>query len=293
MKISAPKLFSSKAEAVGILLFLLLAVAPLLLGIVYALGYSFGFLGLISEGVTLTYWERALSDTELWISLLFTCYIALVTISLTILGALVLTIFLRKPFRKGLSGFALYVPLAFPAIVVAFLVFQLASQSGLFARIACGAGIISETSGFPELVNDPFGAGIIAAHTFMALPFFTLYFMNVYRQEQISSLVGVAETLGASPLQQVRRIIAPVLLRRAFPTITLYTIFVMGSYEIPLILGRQSPQMISVLAIRKLRRFSLSTIPEAYITAIVFIMVITLLLLLVFRMKTFSYDIDE
>lgn len=292
MRIFGKKLFSNKAEAIGVLLFLALAVLPLVLGIIYALCYSLGLVGLISDGFTLSHWSQAFSDTELWFSLGFTFYIALTTIALTILGSLSITLYLKEPFEEGFPGFSLYVPLAFPAIVVAFFVFQLASQSGFFARIFYQLGIISQSSAFPELVNDPYGIGIIAAHTFMAMPFFTLYFMNLYDQENLAELSQVGQTLGATGFDQTRRILVPILLRRAFPTLTLYTIFVMGSYEIPLILGRQSPQMISPLVIRKLRKFSLSTIPEAYITALIFIAIVISLLVILFKYRDFSYDLD-
>lgn len=293
MKIFENKLFKNKAEATGILLFLLLAVLPLLLGIIYALLYSVGLIGLISKGFTLDHWTKTLTNFELWLSLGYTIYIALVTIALTIIGALSLTLYFKKDFKKGLAGFSLYVPLAFPAIVVAFLVFQLASQSGFFARILFQLGLISKYSAFPEVINDPYGIGIIAAHVFMALPFFTLYFINLYDNENIEELSQVGLTLGASRVAQTHRIVIPILLRRAFPTLTLYTIFVMGSYEIPLILGRQSPQMISVLVIRKLRKFSLSTIPEAYIIALIFIAIIIGLLIILFKNRNISYDLDQ
>ncbi|WP_138431016.1 ABC transporter permease subunit [Fodinibius saliphilus] len=293
MKISVPTLFKNKAEAIGIILFLLLAVLPLVLGILYAILYSLGLIGLTSAGFTLSYWIQAISDQEFWLSMLYTFYIALATIAISITSALGISLYLNKPLKKGLPAFSIYIPLAFPAIVVAFLVFQLASQSGFFARLFLQLGIISQTSAFPELVNDPFGIGIIAAHTFMAIPFFTIYFLNLYSQENIPEFSRVAQTLGASRWIQIRRVIIPMLLKRAFPTLTLYTIFVLGSYEIPLILGRQTPQMMSVLTIRKLRRFSLSTIPEAYVTALVFIFLVLVILFFLFKSRSFSYDLER
>lgn len=292
MRIFGKKLFKNKAEATAILVFLLLAVAPLVLGIVYALTYSLGLTGILSQGFTLRYWRQALSDIEFWLSLGYTFYIAFATIGLTIILALILTLYLKKPLKSGLLGFSVYVPLAFPAIVVAFLVFQLASQSGFFARIVYQLGLISDSASFPDLVNDPLGIGIIAAHTFMAVPFFTLYFMNLYDQENVDELSHVAKTLGAPKGGQIRLIAVPILLQRSFSTLVLYTIFVMGSYEIPLLLGRQSPQMMSVLVIRKLRKFSLSTIPEAYITALVFIAIIIGLLMILFNWRKSNYDFD-
>jgi len=292
MKIFEKKLFKSRAEGFAILLFLLLAVVPLLLGIIYALSYSLGLVGILNHGFTLRYWQQALWDIEFWFSLGYTFYIGLATIGLTIILALTLALYLRKPLQGGFSGFSVYVPLAFPAIVVAFLVFQLASQSGFFARLVYQLGLISNSSSFPGFVNDSLGIGIIVAHTFMAVPFFTLYFMNLYDQENIAELSQVAETLGATKATQIRQIVVPILLRRSFSTLVLYTIFVMGSYEIPLLLGRQSPQMMSVLVIRKLRKFSLVTIPEAYITALVFIGIIIGLLVVIFNWRRSSYDFD-
>lgn len=293
MKIFEQKLFKNKAEGTGILLFLVLAVLPPVLGILYALLYSLGIIGLVSDGFTFLYWQRALTDTAFWLSVGYTFYISITTIAITIISSLFLSLYLNNSLQEGLPAFSLYVPLAFPAIVVAFIVFQLASQSGFLARLALQSGMIAEASAFPELINDPLGIGIIAAHTFMAMPFFTLYFMNLYEQENIAELSRLGQNLGASRWARLRRITAPILLKRAFPTLTLYTIFVMGSYEIPLILGRQSPQMMSVLVIRKLRRFNLSTIPESYITAVVFIAMIMVILILLFKYSKISYDHDR
>jgi len=293
MKILGHTLYKAKAESPAILLFLLLAVIPPLMGILYAILYSLGITGLMSEGFTLSYWEQTLGDMEFWFSLGYTFYIALVAILITIIFALGLTLFMKKPLQKGLSCFLGHVPLAFSAIVVAFLVFRVASQSGLLARIAWQLGWITDSAEFPDLVNDSFGIGIIAAHTFMAVPFFSLYFMNLYEGERIREFRRVAHSLGASRIQQLFRIEIPILLQRAFPTIILYTIFVLGSYEIPLVLGQQSPQMMSVLIIRKLRKFSLATIPEAYVTALLFIGITLLLLMVIFRTRTSYFDLND
>ncbi|MDX1618431.1 MAG: hypothetical protein R3224_06570, partial [Balneolaceae bacterium] len=111
MKISGYTLFSNKAEGAGILLFLLLAVLPLLFGMGYALLYSLGSIGILSEGLTLNYWQNALGDMELWRSFAYTFYLSLVTIGLTILAALSLTLYLRKQLQRGVPAFSLYVPL--------------------------------------------------------------------------------------------------------------------------------------------------------------------------------------
>jgi putative spermidine/putrescine transport system permease protein len=59
-----------------------------------------------------------------------------------------------------------------------------------------------------------------------------------------------------------------VLLRGIFPILALYFIFFMGAYDIPLLLGGSSPQMISVLILEKLQRYNLANIPVAHAMAV-------------------------
>ncbi len=65
----------------------------------------------------------------------------------------------------------------------------------------------------------------------------------------------------------MQRVVVPLLLRRAAAPLLLYFIFVLGSYEVPLLLGTQSPQMVSVLTVRKLRGYDLAGYPEGYVVA--------------------------
>jgi putative spermidine/putrescine transport system permease protein len=88
--------------------------------------------------------------------------------------------------------------------------------------------------------------------------------LNLYQNEKLDELETTAKTLGAGSLQIIFRIELPILLRRMFPILALYFIFFLGAYEIPLILGQSSPQMISVLIVEKLQRFNLADIPVAH-----------------------------
>lgn len=78
----------------------------------------------------------------------------------------------------------------------------------------------------------------------------------------------------------------PVLLRQSFPTLVLYFIFVMGSYEIPLLLGSQSPQMMSVLTIRKLQRFDLTDMPQAYVVGVLYTVFVVGVVVFLLRKKS-------
>ncbi|MEO1451378.1 MAG: hypothetical protein AAFV07_17735, partial [Bacteroidota bacterium] len=81
------------------------------------------------------------------------------------------------------------------------------------------------------------------------------------------------------------RVLGPVLISKAAPTLFLYLVFVLGSYEIPLILGRSAPQMASVHIIDQLQGFDLQTKPQAYAMALMCAGLVLGLVTLVLRTK--------
>ncbi|MFU8859448.1 MAG: ABC transporter permease subunit, partial [Cyclonatronaceae bacterium] len=174
----------------------------------------------------------------------------------------------RRYFQSRHLYRALFLPLAIPPIVLAFVIFQLYSGSGLFSRLAWHMGIISDSQQFPELVQDPWGIGIIMAHVFLVFPFFLLILLNLYEHEKLDEVESVASALGAGRRTILLRLQIPILLRGLFPILVLYVIFFMGAYDVPLILGQSSPHMISVLILEKLQRFNLAEIPVAYSMAV-------------------------
>ena len=264
-------------------IFLLLAIVPLALGLGYALSYSLGWTGLLSEGFTLAHWSAVLFSGELWWSLALSLYAAVLAIGLAILLALGLVLRWKKHLLQGRLSYVIYLPLVFPATVVGFLLFQWLSKGGFFSRISFQLGWTESLQAFPSIVNDQWGVGIILAHMLMATPFFTILFANIYRSEQLDRLTATATTLGANQRQIQRKVVVPILLQRSRATLFLYGVFVMSSFEVPLLLGSQSPQMISVLTVRKLQRYNLADIPQAYTISVIYSVVVMLLLFIGFR----------
>ncbi|MCB0598138.1 MAG: ABC transporter permease subunit [Lewinellaceae bacterium] len=270
---------TSTSTYLGLGLFFTLTAFPLLLGIGYALFYSLGLAGILSDGFTLEHWRAVLGSAGFWEAMAFSAYVALVSIGLAV--ALALGLVVRRPlaFERGPLSFYIYLPLAMPAIVMAFFIFQMMSKGGALSRIAYQLGLVEGLSQFPDWVNEQYGIGIITAHFLMALPFFIILYTQTYSHEGIKALMQQALTLGASRRQAAWRVAAPVLFRRSFATAILYFLFVMGSYEIPLLLGSQSRQMVSVLAIQKLQRYNLADIPQAYAISVVYSAIVIALVL--------------
>ncbi|MDB5034921.1 MAG: hypothetical protein JWQ98_2162 [Chlorobi bacterium] len=257
-------------ERAGFLLFVAVALLPIGASILYAVAYSLGLAGLLGEGFTLGHWSRLGEDFEIVRSFAMSIGVALAVVMFSVAVALGLSLALRRSLRSGGLGYTIYLPIALPGTVLAFLFFQILSGAGLLARITAALGIISDPSGFPGLVNDPYGIGIILAEMFVAVPFFTILFAQLHDAERLPELRGLAESLGAGRMDLLRRVVVPLLLRRAFPTIILTFIGVLGAYEVPLLLGPSTPQMISVLTMRKYARFDLAQKPEAFICAILY-----------------------
>lgn len=254
--------------------FVVVAVLPLLAGLVYAGLHSVGLAGALSEGFTGRHWQALWQEGVLWQTLGFSLYIAGMSIGLSWLGALILVWISRGRLQQGAIGYLLYLPLGIPAIAAAFFIFQWLGSTGLLSRLVYQIGLIQQPQDFPNWVNDPFGVGIIAAHVLLALPFFTLLLANIFRQERIPELLTLGKTLGASTRQQLLKLVLPLLWLRSRPVVWVYTLFVLGSYEIPLLLGRSHPEMISVFVIRKWQRFSLDTIPQGMAMAVLYVVLV-------------------
>ncbi|QMU29938.1 ABC transporter permease subunit [Adhaeribacter radiodurans] len=264
-------------------LFLLLAVLPVAGGLVYGLANSFGLTGVLSTGFTLEHWHQVLSSSALLDSLAYSIYIALVASSLATVLALFLALYFKKSLHRGALSYLLFLPLTIPAMIMGFLIFELLTKSGLLSRIVYQAGWLIDLQNFPSLVHDSWGFGIILAHVCMEVPFLTLLFHAIYQEQELHLLKAVSENLGAEKFYFLRHVAFPILLKTAAPNLMLYFIFILGSYEIPLLIGSQQHQMVAVLAVQKFQRFNLLDIPQGYAISVAFTGLVLLLLLLFFK----------
>jgi putative spermidine/putrescine transport system permease protein len=282
MTVGRPHRRTDPAGRLGLALFLGVAVLPIAFALAYAAAYSVGAVGLLREGVSLDAWRRLLGGGEAAASFALSLAVASATVALAVGGGLALALALRRRLGRGPLGLLLYAPLTIPATVAAFLVYKLLAPAGLLPRWLDAAGLVAMEA-FPRLVNDRYALGIVIAHVGLALPYLTLLFAEIARSERLDDLVRMARTLGASRRAARWRVEVPVLLRRAVPHALLLFVAVFGSYEIPLLLGRQAPQMVSVLILRKFERFNLADKPEAFALALLYAAVAGGLIALLFR----------
>ena len=246
--------------------FYALMVAGLpLAGLAYALLGSVGVVGPLGVGFTGRYWQALGADAGLLKSALFSLWVAGASLGLSVALALALVLGAQATLRRRPFPALLYVPLLMPSLVMGFYLFQLLSRAGWLSRLSFGLGLTHSVEGFPELVQDAAGVGIIAAQVLLLFPFLTLLFQAIYQESRLADYRQLTQTLGASAAQFRWRVAVPVLLRRAMPTLLLSGIATLGAYDLPLLLGRPYPQMLSVYIATRLQRFDLRELPAAYL----------------------------
>lgn len=274
----------------GIIVFVAIGVVPFTVAFIYALLYSFGIIGVANQGFTTEFWVSVWTSGTFFTSFLYSSSIALVAVTVSVGGALWATLKLRKHLEQKFMSFIIYLPLAVPAVVTGFFTFQLFSKGGFFARLSYQLGFIDQASQFPDLVNDSLAFGIVLSFITMVMPFFLLLFLSVYKNERIEELSVLAQSLGANAKQVTRRIFLPILIKKTWVLIVLYFIFLLGAYEVPLILGQESPQMLSVLIIQEIKQFDLDKISEGYVVAVMYTLMVLLAAILLFLPRPKSYE---
>lgn len=242
-----------------------LVVGLPLAGLGYALLGSVGLAGPLAEGFTGRYWRALGTDRGLVYAALYSAWVAVAAVGTSVALALALVLRAQPTLRRPAFVGLLYVPLLMPALVMAFYLFQLLSRAGWLSRLSFRGGLTGSVEAFPELVQDGAGVGIILAHVLLTFPFLTLLFQAIYQESRLEEYRQLTRTLGASAAQFRRRVAVPMLLRRAAPTVLLSTIATLGAYDIPLLLGRPYPQMLSVYIATRLQRFDLRELPAGYL----------------------------
>jgi putative spermidine/putrescine transport system permease protein len=83
----------------------------------------------------------------------------------------------------------------------------------------------------------------------LLISLFIILFSAVYESERIDELSDLGSTLGASKSQIMKKCNTNCL-RKTAVSLILFILFVMGNYEVPLLLGGQNPQLISVAIVQ-------------------------------------------
>jgi putative spermidine/putrescine transport system permease protein len=223
--------------------------------VIYGVAQSLGYLSVIGQTtVGLAAYRNVLvgpspAAAEFWPALGFSLWVSGAATLLAALGALLLAALVTRQSAPSAAGvLALNISLAFPHLVWAIGLALLLLQSGLLARAAASLGLIASPAGFPVLVRDRYGIGIIVDYVSKEIPFLTLMLLAVMRS-QPQGYALVAANLGANRWQRLRYVTLPLVLPALLAGALLVFAFVFGAYEVPAVLGVRFPRMLAALAL--------------------------------------------
>lgn len=262
---------ASPAERGALASVLLLAALPALCGVIYSVWAS---LQESTGGIGLAHYRRLFQSGDLASSLGFTAQVTAMATVLSFVVAMAIVLALRGGAisRRGTPGAAgpgaaarswLAVPLPVPHLVAGAVFVQLLAAGGILARCAHALGWIGGPDDFPPLMTDRLGIGIVLAYAWKEVPWLALVMLSTF------DLVGnryerAAATLGAAPRRRFTRVTLPLVLRGVAPSAVLLVAFLLGAFELPLLLGRSWPPMLSVLAYQRFQGVDLDRRPEAF-----------------------------
>jgi putative spermidine/putrescine transport system permease protein len=216
-------------------------------------------------------------------SLGFSLYIALAATLLSAVIAVLAALLLRESFAgRRLIGFLFQLNLTVPHVVGAIGILYLFSQSGSFARLAVEWGMITKPAEFPELVYDRNAWGIILHYVWKEVPFVGLVLLS-QMQAIGHDYEAVARSLGASRWQTFRHVLLPMTAPGLIAASVIVFAFCFGAYEVPLLLGPNSPAALPVLAYRAYVDVDLAARPEAMAMAMVIALLSACLILIALR----------
>ena len=215
---------------------------------------------------------------QFWSGLLLSLWISLASTVLSAVLAVAAAILLRRSFwGKRLSTFLFQFNLPIPHVVAAIGILFVFSQSGLLSRLGAQIGLYKAPSGFPVLVRDRYGIGIILSYLWKEVPFVGVIVLAVL-QSLGRDYEDSARNLGANRWQRFRYVTLPTIAPALLSASILVFAFTFGAFEVPGILGMRFPRALPVLSMRFFLDADLNARAEAMalnviITGIIMILV--------------------
>lgn len=226
-------------------LLLLVFVYGVVMGVLQGFGFA-PFLG--KTEFTLEYWQRALARGDLQSSIGFSFYLATVSSVIAVVGGVALCAALvNVGASRKLQLLNIQVPIMTAHTLVVLAVVSLFAGSGLFPRVLCALGLVSEATDFSSVVGDPTGWGIIMVYFWKEMPF--IAFCTLTIMSNVSGRFGeAAATLGAGPVRTFFSVTLPLCKNAILKAFLVVFAFVFGAFEVPYLLGATLPKALPILA---------------------------------------------
>lgn len=239
-------------------------------GLALATAQSLGYFAVTGENAfTLRHYAELSRDREAYASLWLTLKLATVATMLSAVLALALALGLREFARRSrVVNLLLQLPLAVPHLAMAGALITVIAPSGLLARAVYAVGLIHEPADFPAFINDRYGVGIVLAYVLKEVPFIALMTLALLARLG-DEYEQAARVLGASAWQRFRYVTLPLVAPAVVSSSLIVFAFIFGAFEVPFLLGRPYPALLSVVAQQRYMDVNLLARPGAIALAVI------------------------
>ncbi len=265
-----------------------LVAAPVIVGAFYSFAAALGIAGAGASGFDLSRITRVVSDASTWRSVAWTLATASIATAIATTAALFCAVRLHS---SRIGQRLAVIPLAVPHIAASFAVLLLLGQSGLLSRVAFAVGLTTQPSDFPAFVYDRSGVALIVSFAWKEFPFLALTAFAVIAT-QADALREVARTHGASARAITRRITLPLLARGITPAAIAAFAYLLGQYEMAVVLAPSDPLPLSVLTYERALDGDLQHRGEAHVLGLIALLFTGALVVLHERLRRAAQKAD-
>jgi putative spermidine/putrescine transport system permease protein len=171
-------------------------------------------------------------------SLVLTLAVAAAATVLSVLVALPLAAAVRR--RGTAARLTALSAVPVPHLLVAVVVVAWLGPGGLVDRLAGSIPL--------DPVRDAWGAGVVLVYVLKEAPFIALLVLAAWGPE-VAARQEAAAGLGAGPVARARLVVWPAVRRAVLTGAALAALFVVGSFEVPLVIGPTDTPLLTELAL--------------------------------------------
>jgi len=205
----------------------------------------------LAGGYTLEAWRAVLFDPRFAAAVGFTVAVTGVTTGLSVILALPVAAALRG---RAWVRTAATLPVLLPHLLVAALAVLWLSHGGLAERLLAGLPI--------DVVRARSGLAIVLVYLVKEVPFLALLLLAAW-DDEVAAREEAAAVHGAGPAARLWHVVLPAVRGPLVVGSLVVAAFVLGSFEVPLVVGPTRPDAIAAYALRVAQVADLSGRAEA------------------------------
>lgn len=226
---------------------------------------------------TLIFWRNAIASRAFLPSVIYSTNIVLISTTISIVLGILIARSIGAKKNTRVERWLLQLSFFIPHFIAGYLMYVLFSGNGIVTRFFQLVSIP-----FPELINDPYGAGIILSYVFKEVPFVVLYLLPVYSKIEKEERETIA-MMGANTWQAFWNSEWPRLAPSLVEIFLILVSFLYGAYELPNLLGVTFPKFLSILFYDAYFEGTTGSRQEAFVIMTILTIFMFLLAIVLFR----------